>query len=46
MSLKLKLFVKVAKRRISDGMTINEVLAEWPNLTEEEIEIIRKAIET
>ena len=44
MSLKLKLFIKVAKRRVKEGMTIDEVLLEWPNLSEDEKNTIRKAV--
>lgn len=44
MSLKLKLFIKVAKRRIKEGMPIDEVLSEWPNLSEDEKNTIREAV--
>lgn len=44
MSLKLKLFIKVAKRRIKEGTTIDEVLSEWPNLSEDEKNTIREAV--
>ena len=44
MSLKLKLFIKVAKRRAKEGMTIDEVLSEWPNLSEDEKNTIREAV--
>lgn len=44
MSLKLRLFIKVAKRRIAEGMTIDDVLSEWPNLSEDEKATIREAV--
>lgn len=44
MSLKLRLFIKVAKRRVKEGMTIDEVLSEWPNLSEDEKNAIREAV--
>lgn len=44
MSLKLKLFIKVAKRRVKESMTIDEVLSEWPNLSEDEKNTIREAV--
>ena len=44
MSLKLKLFIKVAKRRVKEGMTIDEVLSEWTNLSEDEKNTIREAV--
>ena len=44
MSLKLKLFIKVAKRRIKEGMIIDEVLSEWSNLSEDEKNTIREAV--
>lgn len=44
MSLKLRLFIKVAKRRVKEGMTIDGVLSEWPNLSEDEKNAIREAV--
>ena len=44
MSLKLKLLIKVAKRRIKECMIIDEVLSEWPNLSEDEKNTIREAV--
>ena len=44
MSLKLKLFIKVAKRRVKEGMTMDAALSEWPNLSEDEKNTIREAV--
>lgn len=44
MLLKLKLFIKVAKRRIKEGITIDEVLSKWSNLSEDEKNTIREAV--
>lgn len=46
MTLKLKLLVKVAKKRLKEGMTIDEILDNWPNLTDSEKDEIRKAVES
>ena len=44
MSTKIALYVKVARRRIASGMAIEEVLAKWPKLTDEEKQEIRDNI--
>lgn len=41
----LKLMIKVAKRRVAQGEKLDDILASWANLTEEEKEEIRKAVE-
>ena len=41
----MKLMIKVAKRRVGQGEKLDDILASWTNLTEEEKEEIRKAVE-
>ena len=40
----LRLFIRVIKRRISSGEELEAILDSYPNLSEEEKELIREAI--
>lgn len=44
MSAKIRLMVRVAKRRVAAGESIDEVLAGWPALSDDEKEQIREAV--
>jgi uncharacterized protein (DUF433 family) len=40
----LRLFIRVIKRRIDSGEELEDILDSYPNLSEEEKELIREAI--
>lgn len=42
--LEMKLLKKVAKRRVAQGENIDDILADWTKLTDEEREEIRKVV--
>lgn len=42
--LEMKLLKKVAKRRVAQGENIDDILADWTKLTDEEMEEIRKVV--
>ena len=42
--MKMRIMIAAAKIRMRQGMTLEEVLAAWPNLTEEEQAQIREAL--
>ena len=42
--LEMKLLKKVAKRRVDQGENIDDILADWTKLTDEEREEIRKIV--
>ncbi len=44
MTAKMRLMVRVAKRRVAGGEDINDILNGWPALTDDEKNIIRKAV--
>ena len=44
MTLALKLLVRVVKRRVERGETLDAVLRDYPRLTEEEKERVRKSL--
>lgn len=41
---KLNIFVRVVTRRMNEGENLEDILASYPNLSEEDIEEIRKAV--
>ena len=41
----LNIFVRVVKRRIANGETIDDILASYTNLSDEDKEQIRKAVD-
>ena len=41
----LRIFVRVVKRKMAAGRTLDEVFADYPDLTDEDKEQIREAIE-
>lgn len=41
----LRIFVRVVKRKMAAGRTLDEALADYPDLTGEDKEQIREAIE-
>lgn len=41
----LKIFTRVIKRRMDDGENFDDIIKEYPKLSEKEIEDIKKAIE-
>ena len=40
----LRIFVRVVKRKMAAGRTLDDVLTDYPDLTEEDKEQIREAI--
>ena len=44
MSAKIRIMIRVAKRRMATGETIDEILEGWPNLTDEEKQEIRDGV--
>ena len=42
--LEMKLLQKVAKRRVAQGENIDDILADWTKLTDEERDEIRKVV--
>lgn len=42
--LEMKLLKKVAKRRVAQGELIDDILNDWPKLSDEEREEIRKVV--
>lgn len=42
--LEMKLLKKVAKRRVAQSENIDDILADWTKLTDEEREEIRKIV--
>lgn len=44
MTPKIRLLVRVAKRRIAAGETIDDVLDGWPALSDADKEAVRKAV--
>ena len=42
--LEMKLLKKVAKRRVTQGENIDDILADWTKLTDEERDEIRKVV--
>lgn len=42
--LEMKLLKKVAKRRVAQGENIDDILADWTKLADEEREEIRKVV--
>lgn len=40
----LRVFVRVISRRLTQGETLDEILASYPNLTDEDKEQIREAL--
>lgn len=44
MSAKIRIMARVAKRRIAAGESIDDILAGWPKLSEEEKQEIRDAV--
>lgn len=40
----LRLFVRVVERRIASGENLEDILESYPNLSEEDKELIREAI--
>lgn len=40
----LRVFVRVISRRLAQGETLDEILASYPNLTDEDKEQIREAL--
>lgn len=42
--LEMKLLKKVAKRRVAHGENIDDILADWTKLTDEEKDEIRKVV--
>lgn len=40
----LRLFIRVIERRMASGETLEDILASYPNLSEEDKELIREAI--
>lgn len=44
MSAKIRIMIRVAKRRMAAGETIDEILEGWPNLTDEEKQEIRNGV--
>lgn len=44
MTAKIRVMIRVAKRRIAAGESIDDILAGWPKLSEEEKQEIRDAI--
>lgn len=45
MTLALKLLVRVVKRRLAAGETLETVLADYPKLTEDEKETVRNTVQ-
>ena len=45
MTLALKLLLRVVKRRVERGETLDAVLRDYPRLTEEEKETVRQTLE-
>lgn len=45
MSAKIRLMIRVVKRRIAAGESIEDILAGWPALTDEEKAEIKAAVE-
>lgn len=43
--LKLKIMVKAFKIRLEDGETFEEIAEDYPKLTEEDLELIRKELD-
>lgn len=41
----LRIFVRVVKRKMAAGRTLDDVLADYPDLTDEDKEQIKEAIE-
>ena len=41
---KLNIFVRVVTRRMNEGENLEDILASYPHLSEEDIEEIRKAV--
>lgn len=41
----LKIFIRVVRRRMATGEELEDILATYPRLTNEEKEAIRKAVE-
>lgn len=44
MTLKLKVLLRVVKRRVASGETLEAVLADYPKLTAEERETVRENV--
>ena len=44
MTAKIRVMIRVARRRIDAGENIEDVLAGWPKLSEEEKQEIRDAV--
>ncbi len=44
MNAKIRIFVRVAKRRMAQGEDIETILADWPKLSSEEKQQIREAV--
>ena len=42
--LEMKLLKKVAKRRVAQGENIDDILADWTKLTDNEMDEIRKVV--
>lgn len=45
MTSTLKILIRVVKRRVAEGETLQDVLNDYPKLTPEEVEIVNSEIE-